>query len=108
MAQCLSPARCGGPVRVVRSALDHGERGCATWHTYANIKHANPRTYLGAGLRGFGVLGGSIPAGWLIIGVLFLALALRYASVIFMEGLPMITRSKSRARDRKSTRLNSS
>src|SRR3546814_7316740 len=63
MAQCLSPARCGGPVRVVRSALDHGERGCATWHTYANIEHANPRTYLGAGLRGFGVLGGSIPAG---------------------------------------------
>src|SRR3546814_6563638 len=47
MAQCLSPARCGGPVRVVRSALDHGERGCATWHTYANIEHANPRTYLG-------------------------------------------------------------
>lgn len=109
MAQCLSPARCGGPVRVVRSALDHGERGCATWHTYANIEHANPRTYLGAGLRGFGVLGGSIPAGWLIIGVLFLALALRYASVILMEGLPMITRSKSRARKAhkvKNTNLN--
>src|SRR3546814_20675479 len=67
MAQCLSPARCGGPVRVVRSALDHGERGCATWPTYANLEHANPRTYLGAGLRGFGVLGGSITAGWLII-----------------------------------------
>lgn len=44
----------------------------------------------------FGVLGGSIPAGWLIIGVLFLALALRFASVIFMEGMPMITRSKTR------------
>src|SRR3546814_16600576 len=98
MAQCLSPARCGGPVRVVRSALDPGERGRATWHTYANIEHANPRTYLGAGLRCFGVQGGSIHAGWLIIGVLFLALVLPYASAIFMERLPMITRSKSRAR----------
>src|SRR3546814_20252281 len=38
-----------------------------------------------------------------------LALALRYASVIFMEGLPMITRSKSSARKAhkvKNTNLN--
>ena len=52
---------------------------------------------MGDGLHGFGVLGGSNPAGWLIVGALFLALALRFASVIFMEGMPMITRSKSRA-----------
>ena len=43
------------------------------------------------------MLGGSIPAGWLIVGALFLALALRYASVILMEGTPMITHSKSGA-----------
>ncbi|MGW8192181.1 hypothetical protein [Sphingomonas hominis] len=64
---------------------------------------------MGDGLHGFGVLGGSTPAGWLIVGALFLALALRFASVIFMEGLPMITRSKSRARKAhkvKNTNLN--
>jgi hypothetical protein len=44
------------------------------------------------------VLGGSIPAGWLIIGALFLATALRFASVYLMEGKPMITHSKSRVR----------
>jgi hypothetical protein len=43
------------------------------------------------------VLGGSIPAGWLIVGVLLVALAFRFASVIFMEGMPMMTCSKSRA-----------
>ncbi|WP_267388400.1 hypothetical protein [Sphingomonas sp. GC_Shp_3] len=64
---------------------------------------------MNSGLRGFGVLGGATPAGWLIIGVLFLALALRFASVLFVEGLPMITRSKSRARKThkvKNTNLN--
>lgn len=42
------------------------------------------------------MLGGSIPAGLLIVGVLFLALALRFVSVKLMEGSPMITRSTSR------------
>jgi hypothetical protein len=50
---------------------------------------------------GFGVLGGSIPAGWLIIGVLLLALAFRFASVLLMGGKPMITRSKSKRTLRK-------
>tara|TARA_B100000749_G_C18411617_1_gene459333 strand:- start:672 stop:1070 length:399 start_codon:yes stop_codon:yes gene_type:complete len=57
----------------------------------------------------FGVLGGSNPTGWLIIGVLSFALVLRFVSVKFMEGLPMITRSKSRARKAqkvKNTNLN--
>ena len=55
------------------------------------------------------MLGGSIPAGWLIIGVLFLALMLRFASVKLMEEKPMITRSKSRVvktHKNKNTNLN--
>ena len=44
----------------------------------------------------FGVLGGSIPAGWLIVGVLLLALALRFWSVASSERKPMITNSSSK------------
>jgi hypothetical protein len=36
------------------------------------------------------VLGGSIPAGWLIIGVLLFALALRFMSALLLRELPMI------------------
>lgn len=55
-----------------------------------------------------GCWGGSIPAGWLIIGVLFLALTLRFASVIFMKETPMITRSMAhvaKTHKRKNTNL---
>ncbi len=52
------------------------------------------------------MLGGSIPAGLLIVGVLFLALALRFVSVKLVEGTPMITRSTSRVAKTKNNRLN--
>lgn len=56
------------------------------------------------------MLGGSIPAGLLIVGALFLALTLRYLSVKLVEGKPMITRSTSRVAKTpktKNNRLNS-
>lgn len=52
------------------------------------------------------MLGGSIPAGWLIVGALFLALTLRYISVKLMEGKPMITRSTSRVAKTHKTKNN--
>jgi hypothetical protein len=52
------------------------------------------------------VLGGSIPAGLLIVGVLFLALMLRFCSIKLMEGSPMITRSKSRVAKTPKTKNN--
>jgi hypothetical protein len=61
---------------------------------HTRVEGGEPASYIA--VTPFGVLGGSIPAGWLIVGVLFLALALRFASVIFMEGMPMITRSTTR------------
>lgn len=55
------------------------------------------------------MLGGSTPAGLLIVGVLFLALMLRFVSIKLMEGKPMITRSTSRVakmHKKKNNRLN--
>ena len=90
-------------------SLAKGKR-CPIGSDAAQQKLAISHRNLYSIVTSFGVLGGSIPAGWLIIGVLLLSIAFRFLSALILEGTAMKKNSKfscRKAKNIKNPNLNS-